>query len=317
MKSRVRKIICLLLMMSMYVCVSGFGPTNDPVLNTEKQIVYKYYDIKKIQEDAKLNKNSNLVGEKVVFVGKVVGVEKNNKKLHINVDGSGNHYIQVNLTKAISYAVQNRVIIFGEIASVKDSIAIVDADSSIKTNKEKLSDEYYEYIEKENGGITFTGFSSKKEEHLNEKKISFKIPSGWKKLDGEKIFNSELIDKENAVCYRLADREYVGIFYFDYDNFVSFDSNKKEVEKIENSIIQNICPDEKDRIGIAKRHVPQETFKPHYAKKQDDYVAVYENYNVEFQFRETQGGLFVVVYMYDDNNKHSQDVIYMLRTVRL
>ena len=188
------------------------------------------------------------------------------------------------------------------------------------SNYKELAKGRYMYSLDNSGKITNYPYKDMSEESLNDGEIVFSVPNTWKELNGEGIFNSYLLSKKNALCYELADKEYVGIFFFDYDTFIKFKTEIKKKDNIECAIIQNICPDEKNRIGALGMKVPQKTFKPANGFEQDSYVAVDKDNNtkVEFNFQEldtTNKGLFTIVYIYNENYSHSNDLIYLLDTV--
>ena len=315
MQSKSRKLVCILISALMCFVLCGFGPKNNPILDTEEKLVYEYYEISKIQTDASLGKNSNLVGKNVVCVGKVTGSEKNNKTIYI--DGSSGKNVTVELPKALKFDIGQYALIYGEIKKPKDTSGVIEAVAINTTNAKELAKGRYTYSLDSKGVITNHCYNDSKEKSLNAGKIVFNIPNTWKELNGESIFNSELLNAKNAVCYKLAEKEYVGAFYFNYETFIAYDTDMKKKDNIECAIIQNICPGEEDRISFFGMKVPQKTFEPAYGAEQDAYVAVYSNYNVEFNFQEVNGGLFTIVYMYDDNCAHSNDLIYLLDSVKM
>lgn len=287
------KLICVFLIVLMFFSCIGAGK-NDPLLNPEKTIIYKSYDINDI--GSKVNKN-----EDIVFIGEIIEVNKSQKNVKLK---SGIYTIDVVLPEKLTLKKNDRIEVFGRIEKKENNIVNIKAQKVYIAKIDKLNYTFYFDIE--------NGYSTNKYRKVGN--FKYDIPNTWVELDGSEIFNSYL--KDDAACYMISDNEYASIFYFKYETFVKNSKDFSRKNGIESAIIKNICPAEKGGFSFIKR-IPQASYEKPYADnvKIDAYVADGVNWHVEFSFQEVDGGLIVVVYQYNQSKEHFRDVLYMMRTI--
>lgn len=314
MKNRTVSIGIIGVLLVIFVLLCGFKneAKDDPVLDTEKRIIYSNCEISKLVNDAKLEKNRNLVGEKVVFIGVVREID--GKEIHISKSSSDKEYVKVKLSNQVNIKLNSVVIVFGEVKEPKNKIATVEAEEIATTNDSALQAKCYMY-EVDGQQLLRYPYNDGEIRKLNGGEIQFEIPENWIDLGSEEYFSKKLNEKDNACCYQIGAGECVGIFYFDFETYLG-DNEKNDVKLIEKTIIHNICS------GHKVRKVPQKVFRPIYDDVVQHAYVVSKNEkkdiksDTEFQFREVNGGLLVVVYIYDENRQHTNDVVYMLSTVQ-
>ncbi len=154
--------------------------------------------------------------------------------------------------------------------------------------------------------------------------VSYRIPSSWTSVkvpeaDKAKIFN--LQDASEGDCYMLnsltgkAATECFMIFNVDYETYI-YDSDRGKRDGIENAIMFNICPGHFNFVDKTFSSVHTYKAAGHFTNSPTYYRARYQNnYDVEFVFVPHAGSMCVMMYIYDTEAEHLDDVLYVIRSL--
>ncbi len=155
--------------------------------------------------------------------------------------------------------------------------------------------------------------------------FTYRIPEEFARVeisDEEKpeIFNVNAGDCNAYMLNGLTldDRsEILCIFFFDNVKYLMYESDAGETKDIEYAIINNILPDE---FGFLDRLVDKVDPKIYYSisvdgRSFDHYVGIYGNHRVEFAFTKVDGGMCVLMYIYDEGHNYVDDICYVLHSI--
>ncbi|MCR5594865.1 MAG: hypothetical protein K6G12_03390 [Lachnospiraceae bacterium] len=307
-KSIIRIISVMMCMLCWCFSFAGAFSYDDPVLNDEDHMIYRTYDPDNVS-----------VGEDIVAAGTVDSV-LDVKNFILKTSSDGKIKVSVGLTDNLSGISEGMdVRVYGTLkTSYNRSYKYILKAHHIETESGAfLKDDYYVP-----GGQSYSNGSSVTR-NLPGDDISYRIPSGWEKVianndEKNRIFN--IGDIQNGDCYYLNaidsknETECFIIYDFDYSRFL-YDSDRNRTGGIEKAIVENICP--KAVSGMIKNA----TFMPKNAVAGfehdiDYYIAMYENsYSVEFVFVPLEDHMCVMLYIYNGEPVHLDDVLYVIKSL--
>ena len=167
--------------------------------------------------------------------------------------------------------------------------------------------------------------SDSKRKSISSGNISYLIPSSWENArvsekDREKLFN--LKDASEGDCYMLNSlsgkdkAECFMIFNVDYETFI-YENERHQLQGIQKAIMFNICP---EYFGAVKRNfINTHDAVAHFNDPHSYYRANKPEkvYDVEFVFieRADKSGMLVMMYIYDTEAEHIDDVLYVIRSL--
>lgn len=157
---------------------------------------------------------------------------------------------------------------------------------------------------------------------FNGGKMTYRIPAGFAGVeisdeDKADIFNVDAADCNAYILNGLTgqkEAEVLCMFFFNFDKYLSYETDSKETTDVEYAIINNIDPAEVD---ILSRLV----FSPiSYQTAEDgrifnNYVATYGSHRVEFVFTAVEGGMCVLMYIYNDGYNYVDDILYIMHSI--
>lgn len=142
--------------------------------------------------------------------------------------------------------------------------------------------------------------------------VSVEIPDS----DKSDIFN---VDDGDCNAYLLngltldQSAEVLCVFYFDYVKYLRNESDVSEKREIAKAVINNITPGAFDWynvlffINISKENVDGRDYY--------HFVAMHGDHRVEYAFTEVEGGMCVLMYIYNDGHNYVDDIRYVLHSI--
>ena len=288
-------------------------------IDIKKNPIYTVYSFQKLYDtshDISRENRDRLTGDYFSVYAKVDSIGKENNKIICSDPArksSGTLTIVARTAHAADELVKlsagDKVKIFGSITGANNKTLTLELNEITKETNPSAVLPDYEFSGGKNGGKKY--YSSRSAEiRLGDGAMKCRIPDSWSAvqqaadndLDGYKFcLNDAESDKKK-------DPELVYLFYFDYDKYV-YTNYKNDDNKIEAAIIRNILPDELLLLYIRNN---QKLF----GRYIDHYVSKYGAYNVEFFFsKASSDGLACIVYLYGNYDVHSDDIMYVLRTL--
>ena len=160
------------------------------------------------------------------------------------------------------------------------------------------------------------------ERSFHEGEIVYRIPEEFTDVEiasEEKsgIFN---VDADDCNAFFLngltgeQDSEVLCLFFFEFDKYLKYETDSSEVRGVERAIIDNIAPGELnwfDRFNP----VSISTKTSSEGRKFDYYVATYGAHKVEFVFTKVTGGMFVVMYIYNNSYTFVDDILFIMHSI--
>ncbi len=325
-KKRVSPVLALILAWALTL---GALPTshNDPVLDVSQDPVYEVVDAENLTlslNNAYQNTKEKYDGHKVLIPGKIDEV----KGSRLTMSSGKAENIGVSGSKSVISGLKTgaQICVLGSLKIGKEGAASpmsVTADH-VTTDRLDVEQDYYTCIDGK-----YKGYSdgSSTMHRLPGGSVAYRVPSAWESVkcsdeERSKLFNSAILS--DAECYfpgglyGSRDQECFVIFYLD-DDLLKFDSTNDSHSAIEQTVITNVCPEERNMFGA--RFLFNDVFYNRTVKSDfgtnfyTRYVAAHEDYRVEFSFVRTEGGRVVMMYVYDADRAAVSDVLYVMRTL--
>ncbi len=333
--------IPVLMISMLFLCGAAFS-VNKPKLNIDDRPVYANLDPSLIAEEVAKdydNASAKYKDADIVSQGIISSIAENQKSLKVKFDSVELEVTTSNKNEVAALSQGDKVTVYGKpkIGSSANKTVSIKADHILKATDtmkaaDTLKDDYYIYQGKSYSDKDSTEIA------LADDRIKFDIPKNWKytevdQTSYEKIFNSMIYKEGTGKCYYInnvkgnAEPEIFCAFYFDNNVFLDRSGDSSRIFDIEKAIVTNICPEEKTSFtnpSTWKILFPTSSSTTSKGVKLHHYVGNYDNYRVEFVFapvtgdtRDDNGGICVMMYLYNDDSTKPDDVLQALNSLEI
>ena len=317
-------IICL----CFSLCGAGWFNNVKVVIDTEENIIYKYYTVDEIilafTENDKEAKNQ-YDNEMVLLSGKVESIGKDGKNIVLSGLSTSELTIDCTYSKelrstAMAYNVGDSVALYGQI-----TVDAIDKDIHLKAKKIIevpsliTSNDMYYLLD----GSSFDKTNATKIT-LNSGGIEYYIPSSWTVRDIQHNIVDENLGAVEGYQYTLNKLEVsesvpesLFICYFDNSSQLSdYLNDSDETKLIEKAIVENV-------LGSVGKF-PSKEVNTYYDSEYVYYTGAFKTafdtgtgYHTEFVFQaDGEDGIVIMLYVYKETN-HISDVLFISRFLKI
>lgn len=310
-------IVASLFFSFMMLCgFDGWG-RNSIKLDFEDNPIYESYNIGNVidSKDVDIHK-----GHDIVTKGIITEIAKNNKSFNLATSKESTSFVKVEADKKYikDFNPGDIVTVFGKIIVDKKTnrISYIDASIVSKSKGElNLKSDYYftdgrEYKIKD-------GYESS----IANGKVKYYIPSEWRKVETQDFL--DISNGNDGYCYNLnrlkgnTTAESFCIYYFDKASHIEYDSDFNDNSGLEEAIISNISSHDDWLREWLDKDFYNKSITTSFGSKMDIYTMNYKNHHLEYIFIPTKDGLCVMLYLYSGNYNSAEDIMYVIRTLRI
>lgn len=309
-------ILAVIIMLVTALTLSSFTLFNSSVeIDTAANRVYNYITAEKLLNDfSKDSKSAQAKYNNKFVLLSGLFESSDNKGLSVMDENfkAVSCTFDKNITSNLKFSFKDNIAVYGKISCTFGKPELTEVRKVIDAPVVRSSDIYYTL-----DGTVFDK-SASVERTLNNGRIKYYIPSGWKKIEADIAQNDlGIIEGYQYVLNKTPGNtsevpESLFVCYFDKE-LLKTTSDIKSTEQVEKAIISNINPDEK--IGT----FPSANITTYYGARYQYYSGKYQRgagqaYRTEYVFQpDGDNGILMFLYLYPNDNKYLSEVILTTR----